>query len=131
MFFRYNLPALVWATVILLLTLLPAARMPEVPDWQLISFATASHAVVFFIFTFLLRGGFYLQRTLLNLRRHSGLYALVISVLFGALIEYLQSTLGWGRQGDVMDILSNSIGSFMAIFAFTLVLRYRLLSNLL
>ena len=131
MFLKYNFPTLVWATVILLLTLLPTANMPEVPQWELISFMTASHAVVFFILTFLMRSGFYLQKTYTGLRRHSGLYAVIISILFGALIEYLQSTLGWGRQGDIMDVVSNSIGTLLAIPAFNLVLRYRLLGNFL
>ena len=131
MFLRYNIPTLVWATVILFLTLLPAAKMPEVPTWELISFATASHAVVFFILTFLMRRGFYLQHPFPKLRQHIGLYAVGLAVLFGMLIELLQSSLGWGRQGDLMDILSNSIGTLMAIPVFNLILRYRLLGNLL
>ena len=131
MFLKYNLPALGWATVILFLTLLPAASLPEVPEWQLISFATASHAVVFFMLTFLMRGGFYLQQASATLRRHNSLLAVIISILFGALIELLQSTLGWGRQGDLMDIVSNSIGTLIAVPVFNLVVRYRLLGNLL
>jgi glycopeptide antibiotics resistance protein len=131
MFFKYNLPALGWATVIIFLTLLPAASMPEVPAWELISFATASHAVVFFILTFLMCYGFYRQYAFLNFRRHNGLYALIISIFFGALIEYLQSILGWGRQGDLMDILSNSIGSVLALLVFNLALRYRIFGSML
>ncbi|GEO03818.1 hypothetical protein AAE02nite_14820 [Adhaeribacter aerolatus] len=131
MFLRYNLPTLVWATVILFLTLLPVANMPQVPEWELISFTTASHAVVFFILTFLMRRGFYLQKTYTGLRRHSAWYAVIISFLFGILIEYLQSILGWGRQGDIMDVVSNTIGTLLALPAFNLVLRYRLLGNLL
>jgi len=131
MFLKYHVPTLAWATVILFLTLLPTANMPQVPEWELISFMTASHAVVFFILTFLMRRGFYLQKSNSSLRRHSGLYAVTISIIFGAIIEYLQSTLGWGRQGDIMDIVSNSIGTLLAIPAFNLVVRHRLLGNFL
>lgn len=131
MFLKYNLPTLVWATVILILTLLPTAKMPQVPEWKLISFMTASHAVVFFILTFLMRRGFYLQQSYFNLRQFNGWYALVFSVLFGAIIELLQSTMGWGRQGDLMDIVSNSIGTLIAIPVFNLALRHRLLGNIL
>ncbi|KAA5547532.1 VanZ family protein [Adhaeribacter rhizoryzae] len=131
MFLKYHIPTLAWATVILFLTLLPTANMPPVPQWELISFMTASHAVVFFILTFLMRRGFYLQKANNSLRRHSGLYAVILSIIFGSIIEYLQSTLGWGRQGDIMDIVSNSIGTLLAIPAFNLVLRHRLLGNFL
>ena len=131
MFFKYNLPTLAWATVILFLTLLPTANLPEVPEWELISFMTASHAGVFFILTFLMRRGFYLQQASANLRRYSGLYAIIISIFFGILIEFLQSTMGWGRQGDMMDVVSNSIGTLLAMPVFNLVLRYRFLGSFL
>ena len=131
MFFKYNLPTLAWATVILFLTLLPTANLPQVPEWELISFMTASHAWVFFILTFLMRRGFYLQQASANLRRYSGLYAIIISIFFGILIEFLQSTMGWGRQGDMMDVVSNSIGTLLAMPVFNLVLRYRLLGSFL
>jgi glycopeptide antibiotics resistance protein len=131
MFLKYNLPTVVWATVILFLTLLPAAKLPEVPEWELISFMTASHAAVFFVLTFLMRRGFYLQQAFSNLRQHSGRYAFVISVIFGAMIEFLQTILQWGRQGDIMDVVSNTIGILFALMVFNLVLRYRLLGNFL
>lgn len=131
MFLKHNLPTLAWATVILFLTLLPTAQLPQVPAWELISFMTASHAVVFFILTFLMRRGFYLQQAYNTLKHHHGLLAGVISVLFGALIELLQTTMGWGRQGDLMDIVSNSIGTLLSLPFFNLVVRYRLLGNFL
>lgn len=118
---KYSFPALLWATVIIFLTLLPAAAMPEVPAWQLISFATASHAVVFFILALLLRFGFKKQTAFDFLHRHSGWATLIFSVLFGVLIEILQSVMGWGRQGDLMDVVSNSIGTVAGIAFFSFI----------
>jgi glycopeptide antibiotics resistance protein len=127
---KYNLPALLWATVILFLTLLPNASLPEVPAWELISFATASHAVVFFILALLLRFGLNKQSAFANLRRHSGWFTLLISLFFGITIEILQSQMGLGRQGDVMDVVSNSIGTLAGVAFYPIIIR-RLLPNFL
>ena len=78
-----------------------------------------------------MRRGFYLQQAFPKLSQHSGRYAVGLAILFGVLIELLQSSLGWGRQGDLMDILSNSIGTLIAVPVFNLILRYRLLGNFL
>ena len=120
---KYNLPALLWATVILFLTLLPAYSLPEVPAWELISFATASHAAVFFVLALLLCFGLTKQTTYGNLRRHSSWVTLVVSVLFGVLIEFLQTIMGLGRQGDIMDVVSNTIGTVAGIAVFSLAYR--------
>ena len=127
---KYNLPAVLWATVILFLTLLPAADLPEVPAWQLISFATASHAIVFFILAGLLCFGLKKQTNSLFLRRYSGWVTLFVSIFFGIMIEIFQSIMGWGRQGDIMDVVSNSIGTLAGIGFFSLVSR-QLMARLL
>lgn len=118
MFIKYNLPTLLWATVILLLTLLPAASMPQVPAWKLISIPTLAHAIVFFILAVLMLRGFTKQSRFLALARQAALLTLLISVLFGAGIEALQMILNWGRQGDPMDVISNSIGTVSGIAAY-------------
>ena len=120
MFLKYNLPTLLWATVILLLTLLPAASLPVTPAWELISFSTASHAFVFFLLAFLMLRSFTNQNTFSYLYQNAGIATFIISVLFGVMIEILQSTMGLGRQGDIMDVVSNTIGTFMGILIYYL-----------
>jgi glycopeptide antibiotics resistance protein len=120
---KYNLPTLLWATVILLLTLLPAASMPQVPAWELISFPTLAHAGVFFILAVLMLRGFRKQRRLPSLGRQATLLTLIGSVFFGAGIEALQMVLAWGRQGDPLDVVSNSIGTVAGIAAYHWLLK--------
>jgi aminopeptidase YwaD len=122
-FLTYNLPALLWATVILLLTLLPAASLPQVPTWELISIPTLAHAGVFFILAVLLLRGFSRQTRFPGLSRQAALLTLIGSVLFGAGIEGLQMVLNWGRQGDPLDVISNSIGTIAGIAAYYWVLK--------
>ena len=129
MFVKYNLPALLWATVILTLTLLPAASMPEVPEWELISFHTASHAAVFSVLAVLMLWGFKKQRQYLFLQQNASLLTFLISIIFGALIEVLQSYLNWGRQGDIYDLLSDTIGTMVGMLAYTILARQTALKN--
>ena len=102
----------------MLLTLLPAASMPQVPAWELISIHTLAHAIVFFILAVLMLRGFSRQTRFLVLARQAALLTLIGSVLFGAGIEALQMLLNWGRQGDPLDVISNSIGTVAGIAAY-------------
>jgi aminopeptidase YwaD len=43
----YAVPPLLWAAIMLVLTLTPAKEMPRTPDWKLLAFDTAAHAGVF------------------------------------------------------------------------------------
>jgi glycopeptide antibiotics resistance protein len=123
LFIKYNLPTLLWATVILLLTLLPAASMPQLPAWELISVATLAHAIVFFILTVLMLRGFTKQSLFLALARQAAMLTFIGSVLFGAGIEALQMVLNWGRQGDPLDVISNTIGTVSGIAAYFWLLK--------
>lgn len=109
--------------VICFLTLLPAASMPQVPAWELISFATLSHAVVFFVLAVLMLRGFSKQNLSAGLVRQASWLTLVISVLFGAGIEGLQMALDWGRQGDPLDVVSNTLGTLAGLAAYHLLLK--------
>jgi glycopeptide antibiotics resistance protein len=122
-FLKYNLPTLLWATVILFLTLLPAASMPQVPAWELISFPTLCHAIVFFILAVLMLRGFSKQTQFRALLRQATLLTLISSFLFGVSIEVLQMILNWGRQGDPLDVVSNTIGTLSGIAAYHWLLK--------
>ncbi len=96
MFLKYNLPTLLWATVILFLTLLPTSALPETPAWELISFSTASHAAVFFLLAFLMLRSFNNLSNFSPLNQKAAIATFIISVLFGATIELLQTVMGLG-----------------------------------
>jgi VanZ family protein len=106
---------LLWAVVVLVLTLTPSDEMPRTPAWELLSFDTAAHAGVFFVLAGLSWFSLHRQRRWPWLARHAGWAVLVGSVLFGALIEVLQMTMKLGRHGEWSDLLSDSIGAALAI----------------
>ncbi|HSI89675.1 MAG TPA: hypothetical protein VK927_01100, partial [Adhaeribacter sp.] len=89
-FFRFHFPALLWAAVIAVLTLLPSASLPPLPHWELLSFDTLAHAAVFGLLTFLV------IRSLLYLYGRNNLWpaigiAMALCLFFGIIIELLQT----------------------------------------
>ncbi|MCI1188263.1 VanZ family protein [Hymenobacter sp. DH14] len=106
---------LLWAAVVLVLTLTPSDEMPRTPVWELLSFDTAAHAGVFFVLAGLSWFSLHRQRRWPRLAAHAGAVALAGSLLFGALIEVLQMTMNLGRHGEWSDLLSDGLGAALAV----------------
>lgn len=106
---------LLWAAVVLLLTLTPANEMPRTPVWELLSFDTVAHAGVFFVLAALSWFSLRRQRRWPFWAEHTGAAVLVGSILFGGLIEVLQYSMRLGRHGDWTDLLSDGIGAALAV----------------
>ena len=106
---------LLWAVVVLALTLTPSAEMPRTPVWELLSFDTAAHAGVFFVLAGLSWFSLRRQHRWHRLAARAGAVALGSSLLFGALIEVLQTTMHLGRHGEVSDLLSDGLGAALAV----------------
>ncbi|MDB5454355.1 MAG: hypothetical protein JWO33_2933 [Caulobacteraceae bacterium] len=87
--------------VLLYMGLAPTRDLPGVglfwDKWE--------HLVAWFILTLL---GF-----LLSPRRPRAIVAFAVGL--GAGIELLQATMGFGRQGDILDLIADSLGVFAAI----------------
>ncbi|HEX8658180.1 MAG TPA: VanZ family protein [Hymenobacter sp.] len=109
---------MLWAAVVLVLTLTPADEMPRTPVWELLSFDTAAHAGVFAVLAGL--SWVSLRRRCLRSVSYVGLVVLGGSALFGSLIEVLQSTMRLGRHGEWTDLLSDTLGAALAVGAATI-----------
>lgn len=125
MFFRYNLFGIVWAAIILLLTVSPGASMPKTLDWSLLAFDTFSHFFVFGILTFLLIVGFTKQYSFDRIKKKSVSYAIYAGVAYGCFIEILQSIIP-GRYFDFIDIIANSIGCLTGYILFYIIYKVNL-----
>lgn len=113
---------LVWALVILYLSVLPGHELPEINIWEPDKVA---HVVVYALLGFLM--GLWLLRRNLQYRseeersrvvrltseelRKCGLIALGLGMSYGFGIEVVQGTLIPSRVFDLFDILSNFFGS--------------------
>lgn len=117
---------LLWATIMLVLTLTPAKEMPRTPTWELLSFDTAAHAGVFAVLAGLASLWAQQQPRL----RYPASLVLLGCIAFGALIEVLQYSMQLGRHAEWSDLLSDSIGAALGL-ALALGLGPRLLPTAL
>lgn len=101
--------------------LIPSNKLPDVE----VSFADKIfHSITYLVLTFL---WFYSFVYRFKIERMKALiYASVISVAFGIIIEVLQEILTETRSADLLDVLANSLGVFMA--ACSLLLKKQKLS---
>ena len=111
----YVVLPLLWAALVAVLTLTPAADMPRTPVWELLSFDTAAHAGVFAVLAGLGWLSAQRQRRWPWLARHAAAVVLAGSILFGGLIEVLQQTMHLGRHGEWTDLLSDALGAALAV----------------
>ncbi|QDA60601.1 VanZ family protein [Hymenobacter jejuensis] len=121
----YPLLAGMWAVLVLVLTLTPAKQMPEVPEWQLLSFDTAAHAFVFLVLAILTYLAVRYQYRFANLREYAWPSVFLGSVVFGAIIEVLQMTMALGRHGEWSDLISDSLGSATGLLTVWALQRFR------
>lgn len=106
---------LAWAALLLGLTLTPAANMPPVPPWELLSFDTAAHAFVFLVLAALAVFSARRQRVWPGLQRWAYPVLLMSCVGFGLVIEALQTAMHVGRHGEWSDALSDAIGAGLGL----------------
>lgn len=125
MFLRYNLFGIVWAAIILLLTISPGASMPKTLDWSLLAFDTFSHFFVFGVLALLLIVGFTKQYSYDKVKKNAVSYAIYVGICYGVFIEILQAMTP-GRYFDFIDILANSIGCLAGYILFCLIYRVNL-----
>jgi len=104
--------------MILLLTLLPSASMPPLSIWSLLSFDSFAHAFLFTVLIFLMIVGLKKQFSYLKLRHYAIRVSLFTSVIFGIAIELMQHYFITGRQGDMIDVLADTIGCLIGIVLF-------------
>jgi VanZ family protein len=111
----YAVPPVLWAIIMLVLTLTPAKEMPRTPDWKLLAFDTAAHAGVFAVLAVLSWVALRKQRRWPALAQRPAMPVLIGSVLFGGLIEILQYLMAVGRQAEWSDLVGDSLGAALAL----------------
>ena len=111
----YAVPPVLWAIIMLVLTLTPAKEMPRTPDWKLLAFDTAAHAGVFAVLAVLSWVALRQQRRWPALAQRPAMPVFIGSVLFGVLIEILQYLMALGRQAEWSDVVGDSLGAALAL----------------
>ena len=80
---------------------------------------------VIFHFVFVLFWGFYSKISLNEIVISRILKLVVVSVLYGSLIEILQETVTTTRQADIKDVFANFAGAILAFLVFIVIKRQK------
>lgn len=94
--------------------------MPNISLWDLISFDTFAHMAVFAVQVILLIIGFIKQYRYQFFRENAVFLAISLSVIYGVLIEFIQSLVP-GRSLELTDIIADTLGCFVGWLVFYLV----------
>ena len=100
------LPALLWASIILLLSAHPQMGVPH-PIW-VIQPDKIAHAGAYALLAFLLHYGF-----------RQPLMPVVLGTVYGICIEFMQQAFFHGRQLDVFDMVANLVGCLLGVRFFS------------
>ncbi len=118
MFFKSLLPAFLWALFILIICGIPGHRLPRVDFLQWLKPDKLVHLFVYATLCFLLIRGFTKQESVTFFKASPKLWAIIFSICYGILIEFLQEYIFIDRNGDVFDALANSLGAFIGMWSF-------------
>ena len=129
MFWRSTWPAFLWAIVILILCGLPGNRLPELTFLEWLRPDKIAHLVIFGVQSFLLIKGFQKQTSFSFLNKHSIFISIVITIIFGALVEVMQTYWFIKRSGDVRDAIANALGAFTGWWFYKKNFRFKILSR--
>ena len=119
---RYFFPAIIWALIVLFLTLTPGQFFPKVDYWSITSLDKYIHFGIFFIQVWLLLWGE--KRRKDHLAMHNYIIPFMLGTIFGIAIEYIQIMVPH-RSFDVEDMIANSIGAALGAITFAIAIKIR------
>ncbi len=121
MYWKHNLPAFLWAAMILLLCGIPGENLPDTSYWDFLHLDKLAHAGMFAILTVLMIVGHLKQHSSGILRYYAKSFTVLVSVLYGVLIEIGQRLLFVDRDLEVYDMLGNALGALLGVVAFRVI----------
>lgn len=111
----------IWACVIFVLCNMKIGASGPEPWYYFEGLDKAVHACLFFVLGLLSYWGFYRQRKWPSVSRNAALYAFLLCMLYGGLIEILQGLVFTYRSADWMDWVFDIGGTLLGIWVFGLL----------
>jgi VanZ family protein len=98
--------------------------MPGIPDfYQLFKPDKIVHLILYGVLSYLLLQSMLKQYGHASMRYRGTIIALALSILYGALMEYLQYASDLKRSGNIYDFIANTTGSIIGIAVFHRIAR--------
>jgi len=119
-------PSLSWAFIIMVLMGIPGNVFPTVVNfWDWLGPDKLVHLFLFSLLSFLFLWG-YREKLLTSkesYKRKMFFLSLLLSLLYGALTEFLQCYLFINRYGSFFDFIADAIGCILGLFVFVIYLK--------
>ena len=109
-------PAILWALFILTICSVPLGSVGDSPMF-FAGFDKLVHCGLFFVLSVFYCTGSIRKWGTRSIRIEIAIKNTIVLISFGALIEYLQLRIFTWRSGDWNDLLCDTIGSCMGVFA--------------
>ncbi len=119
MFNKYNLPAIVWLVIILVLTLSPRVYVPQEFSWDLVRIDLLAHMFLFAVLVLLLMISFTRQHANHVLQSNAAFFAITFAAVFGVVIEVMQVFIPQ-RSFEYLDMAANTVGALLGWGVFSL-----------
>jgi VanZ family protein len=112
-------PSILWALVILILTIVPSNKIPEPPHWA-ISFDKLIHLLLFMVLGLLILFGRQINSKIWRKPQLWWIVSMLIS--YGLLLELFQILVP-GRNFSWMDLVADAIGVIIGAFFFLVFIK--------
>lgn len=119
-FFKFQLPALIWAVLIFTLSSIPNLSPPDI---GLKSSDLVAHFIEYSIFGYLLTRALYLQSNN-SVRKYAILLGIILGFIYAVFDEFHQSFVP-GRVASLSDLTADGLGVLMAQAFFLKQYRYK------
>ena len=116
MIIKHFIKSVVWALFIIVVCTINVESSKEInPIFNILPIDKAFHGFIYFVFVILLLSEKHKQTN--NIKK-SIIFALIISSLYGIMIELLQHFLFHFRSGELLDVIFNLIGIVTGIIIY-------------
>jgi VanZ family protein len=113
---KYFLPSVIWAVIILVLLIIPDKDIPELSLFSFIPFFDKwVHGALFAILTFLVIFSFRKQSHSCRVYSYSIAFSILTGFVYGGFTELIQMLAGGGRHAEIFDWLADLAGSIAGI----------------
>jgi VanZ family protein len=115
---RYNVFALLWAFFILVLCGIPGQHIPRLAFIDWLRPDKIVHLFLFGVLSVLLIRAFQQQLYFVFLNHHPKISSVLISTVYGIVIEILQAYVFINRSGEVLDAVADAVGALIGVWVF-------------
>ncbi|MDZ4750789.1 MAG: VanZ family protein [Flavobacteriales bacterium] len=119
--YRYFIIPVVWALAILVLYSIPGFDLSYEEPWDLLRLDKIAHMGLFAVMFLVLMVAFRKQGSYRRLKFHARKFSLILTLLYGAVLEFYQGAFFIERSSDLLDFIANSVGAFLGILLFRIL----------